>query len=62
MAHCQNDPDLPIDSSRQLSEAVERCLFLELDLAEHDFDREENPAATEGYQKLIGWLNDQTQD
>lgn len=61
MAHCQKDPDVPIDSSRQLSEAVERCLFLELDLDEHDFDREENSAAIEVYQKLIGWLNDQTQ-
>jgi pimeloyl-ACP methyl ester carboxylesterase len=56
IVHCTDDPDVPIASSRELSKAVSNSEFLELHVAEHDFDREKNPIADDVYQKLRAWL------
>ncbi|WP_430611302.1 alpha/beta hydrolase [Enterococcus sp. DIV0876] len=57
LAHCQEDPDVPIQASKTFAESLP-CVKTEwLSDSAHDFDRQQNPTADYCYQKLIEWLD-----
>ncbi len=54
--HCDQDPDVPVEASRQLAAKSPDTLYIELAANEHDFDRNPNPQSDDIYARLIDWL------
>ncbi|MGM0216568.1 alpha/beta hydrolase [Enterococcus sp. AZ109] len=54
--HCDQDPDVPVEASRQLAENSQHTLYIELKANEHDFDRKPNRQSDQVYDRLITWL------
>ncbi|KPG68458.1 alpha/beta hydrolase [Enterococcus sp. RIT-PI-f] len=57
LAHCENDPDVPVQQSKDFANQLIQTETYWLSQAEHDFDRQETPFADRCYRQLIGWLD-----
>ncbi|MEO1772411.1 alpha/beta hydrolase [Candidatus Enterococcus ferrettii] len=54
--HCSQDPDVPVEASRQLAKSTVSSTYIEIAADVHDFDREQNPQSDDVYERLITWL------